>query len=117
MVGWVNEDQGSLSIFVNQTFDAGLLIHGDDDVILTSLTVQSNFNPFFFNFTDHVYGNYIGSMELFETGVQIPIDLSQRHTYELLFRFVAVAATSGHELTATESITFTAGYPPLPLVP
>jgi hypothetical protein len=119
LVVWVNEDQGVVSCFANQTFNLEITIPIDIEggpVTLQSLTVASNVDPFFFNLTDKVAGLQLNPGDTLETSISIPIDLTVRTTYNLLITLSAVSST-GVECRATELTSFTAGYPLPPIFP
>ena len=119
LVLWVNEDQGTVSCFANQTFNLDITIPIDivgGPATVTGLTVASNVDPYFFNLTEKIFGTEAGAGEIIETSIAIPIDLSEKRTYTLLITLTAVT-TSGEQCTATELTGFVAGYPLPPVFP
>lgn len=119
LVLWVNEDQGTVSCFANQTFNLDVTIPIDIDggpATITGLTVASNIDPFFFNLTEGIAGTVAGAGATIQTAIAIPIDLSERRTYTLLMTLTAVLET-GEQCTATEITSFVAGYPLPPIFP
>ncbi|CAB9508061.1 expressed unknown protein [Seminavis robusta] len=119
LVIWVNEDQGTVSCFANQTFNLDITVPIDIEggpATVQSLTVASNVDPFFFNLTDKVFGIQVNAGDTLETSLSIPIDLTQKRTYNLLITLSAVTST-GKECRATELTSFTAGYPLPPIFP
>ena len=117
LVLWVNEDQGTVSSFVNQTFNLDVAVPielGGGPATVTSLTVASNIDPFFFNLNDMVAGTVLDEGHTLETLIAIPIDLTTRHTYNLLITLSAVTA-DGRDCRATELVSFTSGYPLPPI--
>ena len=119
LVIWVNEDQGVVSCFANQTFDLDITIPIDivgGPATITSLTVASNIDPFFFNLTDKVAGTEAAAGDTLSVSVAVPIDLTQQKTYNLLVTVFAVTQT-GQICRATELTSFTAGYPLPPIFP
>jgi hypothetical protein len=119
LVIWVNEEQGTVSCFANQTFDLDVTVPIDlqgGPATVQSLTVASNVDPFFFNLTDKVFGLVVDAGDTLQTSLSIPIDLTQKRTYNLLITLTALTAT-GKECRATELTSFTAGYPLPPIFP
>jgi hypothetical protein len=119
LVVWVNEDQGVVSCFANQTFNLDITVPIDIEggsATIESLTVASNVDPFFFNLTDKVAGLQVNAGDSLETSISIPIDLTVKTTYNLLITLTAVTST-GVECRATELTSFTAGYPLPPIFP
>jgi len=119
LVIWVNEDQGTISCFANQTFELDVTVPIEFEggpATVTSLTVASNVDPFFFNLTDKVAGTQIDAGDTLEVSIAIPIDLTQKQTYNLLITLVAVTL-DGRDCRATDLISFTAGYPLPPIFP
>jgi hypothetical protein len=119
LVIWVNEEQGTVSCFANQTFDLDITVPIDlqgGPATVQSLTVASNVDPFFFNLTDKVFGLVVDAGDTLQTSLSIPIDLTQKRTYNLLITLTALTAT-GKECRATELTSFTAGYPLPPIFP
>ncbi|CAB9508059.1 expressed unknown protein [Seminavis robusta] len=119
LVIWVNEDQGVVSCFANQTFNLDITIPLDIEggpATLQSLTVASNVDPFFFNLTDKVAGTVVGAGESIVVPISIPIDLTQKQTYNLLITVTAVTQL-GRICRATDLTSFTAGYPLPPIFP
>ena len=113
LVVWVNEEQGVVSCFANQTFNLDVTVPLDLEggpATIQSLTVASNIDPFFFNLTDKVAGIELNPGDSLETSISIPIDLTTKNTYNLLVTLSAVTST-GEECRATELTSFTAGYP------
>ena len=119
LVLWVNEDQGTVSCFANQTFNLDITIPIDiagGPATVTGLTVASNIDPFFFNLTEGIVGTVAGAGATIQTAIAIPIDLSEKRTYTLLMTLTAVLET-GQQCTATEITSFVAGYPLPPIFP
>lgn len=119
LVQWTNEEQGTISCFANQTFDIEVDIPIDFEggpATVTSLTVASNVDPFFFNLTDSVAGLTVGAGETFQTSVAIPIDLTEKKDYNMLVTLEAETAAGG-VCSATDLVSFTAGYPLPPIFP
>lgn len=119
LVIWVNEDQGTVSCFANQTFNLDITVPIDiqgGPATVESLTVASNVEPFFFNLTDKVNGIVLNAGDNLATSLSIPIDLTQKRTYNLLITLLAITA-EGQECRATELTSFTAGYPLPPIFP
>jgi hypothetical protein len=119
LVIWVNEEQGTVSCFANQTFDLDVTVPIDlqgGPATVQSLTVASNVDPFFFNLTDKVFGLVVDAGDTLQTSLSIPIDLTQKRTYNLLITLTALT-TTGKECQATELTSFTAGYPLPPIFP
>lgn len=119
LVIWVNEDQGRVACFANQTFKLDATVPIDiqgGTAIMRSLTVASNVDPFFFNLTDEVIGATVGAGDTFQAVISIPIDLTQKRTYNLLVTLGAVTQ-SGQVCRATELTSFTAGHPLPPIFP
>jgi hypothetical protein len=119
LVLWVNEDQGVISCFANQTFNLDITIPIDIEggpATVQTLTVASNIDPFFFNLTDKVFGIEADAGEIIQTTIAIPIDLTQRRTYNLLITLTALT-TTGTECVASELTSFIAGYPLPPIFP
>ena len=72
LVIWVNEDQGTVSGFANQTVELDITVPIDIEggpAVIQSLTVASNVDPFFFNLTDKVAGTVV------ETGESITVEI------------------------------------------
>ena len=119
LVIWVNEDQGVVSCFANQTFELDITIPLDIEggpATLTGLTVASNVDPFFFNLTDKVTGIVADAGDSISVPISIPIDLTSKQTYNLLITVTAVTQLE-RICRATELISFTAGYPLPPIFP
>jgi hypothetical protein len=119
LVIWVNEDQGTDSCFANQTFELDITIPIDivgGPATITSLTVASNIDPFFFNLTDKVFGIVADAGTTISTSLAIPIDLTTAKTYNLLVTVFAETQL-GQICRATELTSFTAGYPLPPIFP
>lgn len=119
LVIWINEDQGTVSCFANQTFDLDITVPIDivgGPATVQSLTVASNVDPFFFNLTDKVNGIELNAGDTLQTSLSIPIDLTVKRTYNLLITLLALTAT-GQECSATDLTSFTAGYPLPPIFP
>lgn len=119
LVIWVNEDQGTVSCFANQTFDLDITVPIDIEggpATLESLTVASNVDPFFFNLTDKIAGTVADAGDSIQVSIAIPIDLTIKKTYNLLITLTATTA-GGQFCTATELTSFTAGYPLPPIFP
>ena len=115
----VNEVQGKISSFANQTFDLDIAVPNDiggNTAVMRSLTVASNIDPFFYNLTDKISGVEVQVGDILEVTIAIPIDLTQRKTYTLLITLEAVMDT-GTLCRATELTSFTAGYPLPPIFP
>lgn len=119
LIQWVNEDQGVISCFANQTFDLDITvpisIEGGPATI-TSLTVASNVDPFFFNFTDEIGGTFLSAGETLSTSIDVPLDLTHRKTYNFLITVLALTA-NGQTCRGTDLQSFTAGAPLPPLFP
>ena len=119
LVIWVNEDQGTVSCFASQTFDLDITIPIDivgGPATITSLTVASNIDPFFFNLTDKVAGIEAGAGDTLSVSIAVPIDLTVQQTYNLLVTVFALTQL-GQTCRATELVSFTAGYPLPPIFP
>jgi len=119
LVIWVNEDQGTVSCFANQTFELDITVPIDivgGPATITSLTVASNVDPFFFNLTDKVAGVEVDAGETLSVSIAIPIDLTQKQTYNLLVTIAALTSL-GQQCRATDLVSFTAGYPLPPIFP
>ena len=119
LIQWVNEEQGVISCFANQTFDLDITIPVDIEggpATLTSLTVASNIDPFFFNLTDAVLGTELDAGETLSTSINVTIDLTFQLTYNLLFTVTGETA-SGKVCRATDLASFTAGAALPPLFP
>ena len=119
LVIWVNEDQGVVSCFANQTFDLDITVPIDIEggpATLTALTVASNVDPFFFNLTDKIAGTVVDAGDNVEATIAIPIDLTIKQTYNLLITLTAITQT-GVLCSATDLTSFTAGYPLPPIFP
>ena len=119
LVQWTNEEQGTISCFANQTFNIEVDIPIDfqgGPATVSSLTVASNVDPFFFNLTQSVAGVAVNAGETFQTSVAVPIDLTEKRTYNMLVTLEAETA-GGAKCTATDLVTFTAGYPLPPIFP
>jgi hypothetical protein len=119
LITWVNEDQGTVSSFANQSFTLEATAPFDIPgfpAILQTLTVSSNIQPFFFNLTDKINGAVIEGGSTMQTVISIPIDLTQKRIYNLLITLSALSKT-GQRCNATEFISFTAGYPLPPVFP
>lgn len=119
LVIWVNEDQGVVSCFANQTFELDITIPLDIEggpATMETLTVASNVDPFFFNLTDKVAGTVVEAGESITVAISIPIDLTTKKTYNLLITVTAIT-TLGRICRATELTSFTAGYPLPPIFP
>ena len=96
LVEWVNEVQGRISCFANQTFDLDISIPVDirgDTATMETLTIASNVEPFFFNLTDKVAGVVVNAGDVLEVNIAVPIDLTSRKTYNLLITLTAVTDT------------------------
>ena len=113
LVSWVNEDQGKVSCFANQTFTldstAPVDIQGGP-AMLESLIVASNVQPFFFNLTEKVHGTVVHAGDTVQSVISIPIDLTQKRMYNLLMTMSAVTE-AGQKCNATALTSFSAGYP------
>ena len=119
LVQWTNEEQGTISCFANQTFQIEVDIPIDFEggpATVTSLTVASNVDPFFFNLTDSVAGVSVDAGDTFQTTVAVPIDLTEKKTYNMLVTMQAETA-AGATCVATDLVTFEAGYPLPPIFP
>ena len=119
LVIWVNEEQGVVSCFANQTFELDITVPLDiqgGPAMVNSLTIASNVDPFFFNLTDKVAGIIVDAGDTIQTSVSIPIDLTSRRTYNLLITLTATTM-EGKICRATELTSFTAGYPLPPIFP
>lgn len=119
LIQWINEDQGVISCFANQTFDMDITIPIEIEggpATLTSLTVASNVDPFFFNLTDQVAGTVLDGGETLSTSINIPLDMTTRKTYNLLMTVFAVTE-SGRICKASNLQSFSAGDPLPPLFP
>lgn len=119
LVLWVNEVQGTVSCFANQTFELDITIPIDivgGPATLTSLTVASNIDPFFFNLTEKVGGTEVDAGDTVSASIAVPIDLTTRKTYNLLVTVFAETAT-GQLCRASELTSFEAGYPLPPIFP
>jgi len=119
LVEWVNDVQGTVSCFANQSFELDITIPIDIEggpATVTGLVVASNVDPFFFNLTDQVAGTVVDAGGSFNVEVGIPIDLTTRMTYNLLITVDAVTRL-GRLCRATELTSFTAGYPLPPIFP
>ena len=119
LVIWVNEDQGTVSCFANQTFNLDITVPIELEggpATVTSLTVASNVDPFFFNLTDKVAGAVVDAGDTLEASIAIPIDLTVKQTYNLLITLTALTA-DGRDCRATDLVSFTAGYPLPPIFP
>lgn len=119
LVLWVNEDQGVISCFANQTFNLDIAIPIDIEggpATVTGLTISSNVEPFFFNLTEKVAGIQADAGNIIQTTIAIPIDLTEKKTYSLLMTLTAVTA-AGQSCIATELMRFDAGYPLPPIFP
>ena len=119
LVIWVNEDQGVVSCFANQTFNLDITVPIElqgGPATVTSLTVASNVDPFFFNLTDRIAGTVVDAGDSLQTSFAIPIDLTIKRTYNLLLTLSAVTA-DGRDCHAAELMTFIAGYPLPPIFP
>lgn len=119
LVQWTNEEQGTISCFANQTFNLDVDIPIDFEggpATVTSLTVASNVDPYFFNLTDSVFGVVADAGDTFSTSINVPVDLTEKRTYNMLITLTAETVT-GTICTATDLVTFTAGYPLPPIFP
>ena len=119
LVIWINEEQGVVSCFANQTFDLDITIPIDivgGPATITSLTVASNIDPFFFNLTDKVAGIEADAGDTLSVSIAVPIDLTAKQTYNLLVTVMALTQL-GQTCRATDLVTFTAGYPLSPIFP
>ena len=83
---------------------------------MTGLSIASNVDPFYFNLTDSVAGIKANAGDLFRTTIVVPIDLSEKKTYNMLITLSA-ETESGTPCTATDLVTFVAGYPLPPIFP
>ena len=116
---WTNEEQGTVSCFGNQTFNIEVDIPIDFEggpATVTSLVVASNIDPFFFNLTDSVAGVEVSAGETLQTTVAVPIDLTEKRTYNMLVTLQAETA-GGVTCAASDLVSFTAGYPLPPIFP
>lgn len=119
LVIWVNEDQGTVSCFANQTFELDITVPIDiqgGPATMQSLTVSSNVEPFFYNLTEKVFGLELGAGESVQAVITIPIDLTEKKTYNLLITISALTEV-GQSCGATELTSFSAGYPLPPIFP
>ena len=119
LVQWTNEEQGTISCFANQTFNLEVDIPIDFEggpATVTGLTVASNVDPYFFNLTESVFGVVANAGDTFSTSINVPVDLTEKRTYNMLITLTAETAT-GVVCTATDLVTFTAGYPLPPIFP
>jgi len=119
LVDWTNEKQGKISCFANQTFELDITVPLDmtgTKARLQTLTVVSNVDPFFYNFTDVVYGEQVSPGETFPLSIPLEIELTSRRTYNLLFTLTALTDT-GRLCSATGISSFTAGYQLPPIFP
>ena len=115
----VNEDQGVVSCFANQTFNIDVTIPLDIEggpATVQSLTIASNVDPFFLNLTDKVAGTVANAGEVIQAPISIPIDFTQKRTYNLLITLTALTV-AGVECCASDLTSFTAGYPLPPIFP
>lgn len=119
LIIWVNEDQGTVSCFANQTFELDITVPIDiqgGPATMQSLTVSSNVEPFFFNLTDEIAGVALDAGQSIQAVITIPVDLTEKKTYNLLITLSAVTA-AGQRCGATELTSFSAGYPLPPVFP
>jgi hypothetical protein len=120
LVEWVNEVQGRVSCFAKIGFSIHISIPVElpgDTLTLETLTVDSNIDPFYYNFTDKVSGRTGTPGEVYVAdALTLSLDLTQRRNYNLLFTLTAItdeAATCiGHAL-----LRFEAGTPLPPMFP
>jgi hypothetical protein len=111
LVQWVNDVQGVVSCYANRTFDlditAPLDVQGGP-AILTSLTIASNVEPFFFNMTDKVAGNVLEPGETLSISISVPLDLTSRKSYN--YAITVQASTSTGQICRVDDLqSFTAG--------
>ena len=119
LVEWTNEEQGTISCFGNASFTVTVNIPLEftgGPAAVTSLTVASNVDPFFFNLTDSVAGQVINAGDSFIAEVSIPLDFSKKQTYNLLVTLTAETA-DGATCTASDLLSFEAGFPLPPIFP
>lgn len=119
LVVWKNEDQGTVSCFSNRTFLLDITVPIDIEggtATLESLTVGSNVDPFFFNLTDKVAGIEADGGDIIQVEISIPVDLTERRTYNLLITLNAVTP-QGRDCSVTELTSFSAGNPLPPIFP
>jgi hypothetical protein len=119
LVEWTNEEQGTISCFGNASFSITVNIPVEftgGPATVTSLTVASNVDPFFFNLTDSVAGQTLNAGDTFIAEVSVPLDLSEKRTYTLLVTLQADTA-GGTTCSATEVLSFEAGFPLPPIFP
>ena len=88
LVLWVNEEQGIVSCFANQTFEIAVTIPislQGGPATVTGLTVSSNVDPFFFNLTGSVAGIEAGGGDTIRATISVPVDLSEKRTYDFFY--------------------------------
>jgi hypothetical protein len=113
LVQWVNDFQGVVSCYANQTFElditAPLDVQGGP-AILTSLTIASNVEPFFFDMTDKLAGNVLEPGATLSVSVSVPLDLTSRKVYNFAIS-VQASTSTGQICSAKDLQSFTAGAP------
>jgi hypothetical protein len=120
LVEWVNEVQGRVSCFAKIAFSIHVSIPVElqgDTLTLETLTVASNIDPFYYDFTDKISGTTGTPGEVYVADdLTIKLDLTQRRNYNLLFTLTAItdeaAACIGDAL-----LQFDAGTPLPPIFP
>jgi len=111
LVEWTNEEQGTASCFSTLPFTIDVEVPTDftgGPATVTGLTIASNVDPFFFNVTESVTGLEVDAGDLFQTTIAIPIELTERRNYNMLFTFSASAGATN--CSATALVTFATGY-------
>lgn len=119
LVQWVNDIQGVVTCFANQTFDLDITVPLDvqgGPATLTNLMIASNVEPFFFNMTDKVAGSVLEPGETFSTSISVPLDLTTRKVYNFAIS-VQAATSTGQICNANNLQSFTAGSPLPPTYP
>jgi len=119
LVIWVNEEQGLVSCFANQTFQLDITVPitlEGAPATLETLTVASNVDPFFFNLTNQIAGITVDAGDTIQTTITIPVDLTIKRTYNLLITLTAVTL-AGQPCISNALTSFSAGYPLPPIFP